>query len=380
MQTEEQNNTTTSSDEIDLIEVIRYIWNGRWLIVKVTGIFIVLGLVIALTSQNQYKAEARLLPEVRDTQGGASALLRQFGGMGGFNLPAGAGAGADAIRPDLYPDVLKSTPFFIHLMEQPIKIREENYNVEEVDVLTYMTEYSEIFSFSGFFKKYTIRLPWTIMGWIRSEEGSDMPDLKRDIDFIDKLDKRQFSTLKILRNRISSGFNDRTGVISISAEFHDPIVSTQIANFAVKYLIDYITDYRIEKAQNDFAFVKERHSEKEEEFRQTQITLAEFRDANRNIATAAARAEEQRLQDNYNLAFNIYTGLSQQLEQARIKVQEQTPIIKILEPVQFPMERSRPNRLMILMVTIVIGLFISLVILLIKGVLTAFRNRVFNKS
>ncbi|TVR75430.1 MAG: LPS O-antigen length regulator, partial [Marinilabiliales bacterium] len=100
MTAENQNpnkSTTSASDEIDLIEVIRYIWDGRWLIIKVTGIFIVLGLVIALTSQNQYKAEARLLPEVRDTQGGASALLRQFGGLGGFNLPGGAGA--DAIRP-----------------------------------------------------------------------------------------------------------------------------------------------------------------------------------------------------------------------------------------------------------------------------------------
>jgi uncharacterized protein involved in exopolysaccharide biosynthesis len=62
--------TTTNSDEIDLIEVIRHIWNGRWLIAKVTGAFIVLGLIIAFTSTEQFKAEARLLPEIKDTRGG----------------------------------------------------------------------------------------------------------------------------------------------------------------------------------------------------------------------------------------------------------------------------------------------------------------------
>jgi LPS O-antigen subunit length determinant protein (WzzB/FepE family) len=61
MEAENQNVTNnTASDEIDLIEVIRHIWDGRWLIVKVTGIFIVIGLIIAFTSQEKYKAEARL--------------------------------------------------------------------------------------------------------------------------------------------------------------------------------------------------------------------------------------------------------------------------------------------------------------------------------
>ena len=137
-----QNNNIKAdpNDEIDLIEVIRHIWNGRWLIAKVTGIFIIIGLVIAITSPNQYKAEARLLPEAQDAQGGASSLLRQFGGLGGlggFNLPGGV-TGADAIRPDLYPDVLKSTPFFIDLMGHTLRVRKEQ-NVKEIDVLTYLT-------------------------------------------------------------------------------------------------------------------------------------------------------------------------------------------------------------------------------------------------
>ena len=362
MEAENQNvNNTTSSDDIDLIEVIRCIWDGRWLIVKVTSIFIVLGLVIALTSQNQYKAEARLLPEVRDTQaGGASALLRQFGGLDLFSLP---GSGGDAIRPDLYPDVLKSTPFFVDLMRQNLKVRNDG-NVDEIDVLTYLTESSGGFSLTGIIKKYTIGLPGTIIGWFRSddkeEQSSSEPQIFTDISH---LNQKQFAALKNLRSNINASMDQRTGVITISAEFSDPFISAQIADFSVKYLTDYITEYRIEKAQKDLQFVIERHAEKEREFLQAQETLAQFRDANRNIVTAAARTEEQRFQDQYNLAFNVYNSLAQQLEQARIKVQEETPVIKILEPVQVPNERSKPSRSLIMVISVFLGGFLGLGVL-----------------
>ena len=353
----EQNHppSTTSSDEIDLIEVIRYIWDGRWLIIKVTGIFIVIGLIIALTSQNQYKAEARMLPEAQDAQGGASALLRQFGGLGGFSMPGGSGA--DAIRPDLYPDVLKSTPFFVDLMAQTIKVRNDG-NVQEIDVLTYLTESSGGFSLTGLIKKYTIGLPGTIIGWFRSDDKENQSSSESQIfTGISHLNQDEFEAVKKLRNRINASIDQRSGVITISAEFNDPLITAQIADFAVKYLTGYITEYRIEKAQKDLQFVIERHSEKEKEFHQAQQILAQFRDANRNIVTAAARTEEQRLQDQYNLVFNVYNSLAQQLEQARIKVQEETPVIKLIEPVLVPMQRSKPNRAYILMVSILMGVF-----------------------
>jgi uncharacterized protein involved in exopolysaccharide biosynthesis len=356
MQTETQKPdqpSPTTSDEIDLIELIRHIWNGRWLIVKVTGVFIIIGLIIALTSPNQYKAEARLLPEVRDTQaGGASALLRQFSGMGGFNMPGMSGA--DAIRPDLYPDVLKSTPFFVDLLGHTIKVRQEN-SVEEIDVLTYLTN-SDGFSLTGIIKKYTIGLPGTIIGWFRSSENENQSSSESGIlDNINQLNQIEFDIIKDLRNRINAGIDQRSGVISISAEFPDPFIAAQIADFAVKYLIEYITLYRIEKAQKELLFVKERHEEKKSEFHQAQQVLAIFRDANMNIITASARTEEQRLQDQYNLAFNVYNGLAQQLEQARIKVQEETPVIQLLEPVQVPVEKSKPRRSLIMAISIFLG-------------------------
>ncbi len=345
----------STTDEIDLIEIIRHIWNGRFLIVKVTLAFMVLGLIIAFTSTEQFKSEARLLPEIKDTRGGASALLRQFGGLGGLNLPGQEGA--DAIRPELYPDVLKSTPFFVHLMEQPVTLQQGSERTE-ITVFNYLDEHMGG-GFLSFVEKYTIGLPGTIMKAIRGSqtEESTPPVLAGEIPH---MTQAQFEATKTLRDRISAGIDQRSGVISISAEFPDRRVAAQIAQYSVEYLTDYITEYRIQKAQKDLEFIKERHNERKQEFHQAQINLAHFRDANRNIVSAAVQTEEQRLQDQYNLAFNVYNGLAQQLEQARIKVQEETPVIKVLEPVSVPVERSKPRRGMVMVVTVFLGVIVGL--------------------
>ena len=347
-----KNKTNNSSDEIDLIELIRHIWKGRWLIVKVTGLFVVFGLLIAFLSRVEYKSEARMLPEITDTRGGTSSLLRQFGGLGGLNIPLAEGA--DAIRPELYPDVLKSTPFFMDLIEHNIKVY-NNGELQDIGVLAYVENHMGG-GVSGVIKKYTIHLPWTVLGWFKSEETESGKSRVRFFDGnIKMMNKTDYDVIKILRDRINANANQRTGVITITAEFPDPVVAAQIADFAVKYLTDYITEYRVGKVRKDLEFVKERHAEKEKEFHQAQLALAKFRDANINIISAAARTEEQRLQDQYNLAFNVYNTLAQQLEQARIKVHEETPVIQILEPVQVPVEKSKPRRALILVIAVFIG-------------------------
>lgn len=342
----------TSSDEIDLIELISHIWNGRWLIAKVTVAFFVLGLLVSFTSTVLYRAEAKLLPEIRDTRGGASSLLRQFGSLSGLSVAEGA----DAIRPDLYPDVLKSTPFFAGLMEHSIIIKDDG-KIKNVPVLIYLDEHMPS-SFWGGVIKYTIKLPWTVMGWIKgsgTEEGS-FGGLSTHIS---EMTQKQFEAIKTLRERIGAGIDQKSGIITVNSEFSDPRVAAQITQYAVDYLKEYITEYRIQKAQKDLVFVEHRYEEKKQDFHNAQLVLARFRDANRNIISAAAQTEEQRLQDQYNLAYNVYNGLAQQLEQARIKVQEETPVIKVLEPVQVPVQRIKPRRTLILVVFTFLGAFLA---------------------
>lgn len=366
-----QNFQNNPSDDIDLIEVIRNIWANRRFVFKVTGVFIVFGLILALTLKNQYKSEVRLLPEDRDSFGGVSQLLQQFGGLGGLSLPMGENS--DAIRPQLYPDVLKSTPFFKYLMEKNIE-KETKQGIKELSVYTYMKEYVSS-SFLETFIKYTIRLPWTLLDWLkeRSSEGGAEKSIYNEK--IQHMTMDQYEVYKALRKRVNASINLRSNVISLSSEFPDPYVAAQIAEYAVEYLTTYITLYRIEKAQLDLEFIQKRHVEKEKEFRQAQNSLARFRDNNVNIISAAAQSEEQRLEDQYNLAFNIFNNLSQQLERALIKVQEETPVIQKLEPAQVPLEKSKPKRSLILIISGFFGGVIGITLIFVKKYWIGIRSR-----
>lgn len=353
-----KNPSQDSSNEIDLIELIRHLWDNRKLILKITGAFIALGLIIAITSPKQYKVEVRMLPESKSSTGGASALLSQLGGLGGFSMPLAQGA--DAIGPMLYPDVLKSTPFYLELLGHKVTYK-TNDETLDITVFEYLNNYTKS-SLMGVVKKYTIGLPWTILGWIRVDKELE-ESITSSPSQITQISKKQFNAIRNLQDKISANIDQKNGVISISTEFGDPFITAQIANFSVGYLTTYITEYRVEKAKTDLQFIQDRYVEKEKGYLKAQENLAQFRDANRNVQSAAARTEEERLNNTYTLAFNVYNGLAQQLEQAKIKVQEETPVIKILEPVKVPVERSKPKRSLILFVAAFIGGFLSLVLI-----------------
>ena len=78
-------------------------------------------------------------------------------------------------------------------------------------------------------------------------------------------------------------------------------------------------------------------------------------------------AEYQNLQNEMNIAFEVYRGLATQLEQARISVKERTPVFSVLEPVQIPLDKSEPKRKIILILSFALGAFVSITIVLIKN-------------
>jgi uncharacterized protein involved in exopolysaccharide biosynthesis len=259
-------------------------------------------------------------------------------------------------------------------MEYKVIVNLKN-GTQEVNVFDYVDDHMSA-SFWGIVKKYTIRLPWTIKAWFTPvSQNESLPALNGEIP---QMNQAQFEAMKKLKDRIGTGIDQRSGVISISAEFPDRMVAAQVAQFAVDYLTEYITEYRIQKAKIDFEFTQKRTAEKEREFRQAQEALAQFRDANRNIISATVQTEEQRLEDQYNLAFNVYNGLAQQLEQARIKVQEETPVIKILEPVSVPVERSKPKRGMVVAIFIMIGILSGIGLVIGKQIYSTVKVKIVN--
>lgn len=351
---EEWDDRQGSEDEIDLVELAKHIWDRRMFIAKVTGVFVVIGLLIALLMPKEYQTSATLLPEAQSSSSMAGSLLQQYGGLlgmsGGLALEE-----EGTIPPQLYPQIVQSLPFQIELLNKEVTFAEPDTTT------TVYNFFDEIYTPSVFSyaMEYTIGLPGKIIGLFK-EEAPEQPLPKGfETDSIISVTKDQMAIIENMRERVSVSLDEESGVLTLTAEMPDPKAAAQVGQMSIELLKEYVTGYRTEKAMQDLEFAQEQLEQAEERFREVQARLAEFRDSNLNLVTAKAQTQEQRLESEYDLAFSIYTGIAQRVEQAKMAVQEQTPVVSVLQPVKVPL-KDVVSGFTILFVTAILGLLVSL--------------------
>ena len=163
-----------------------------------------------------------------------------------------------------------------------------------------------------------------------------------------------------MRERVTANLDEESGIITISAIMNEPELSAQVVKYAFFELTNYLTEYRTEKVLLDLNFIAEQLTEAELRFKEAQIQLAEFMDANQGVVSARMKIEEQRLNSEYNITFSVYNSLTQQLEDAKIKVQETTPLFKVLEPIHIPVN-DQMSGIKVLIFFIIISFVASVV-------------------
>ena len=97
------------------------------------------------------------------------------------------------------------------------------------------------------------------------------------------------------------------------------------------------------------------------------MKLASFRDENRYISTEKLKTQEQILNSEFTLAFNLYSTLSQQHEQSKIKLQELKPNITTVEPILIPIRKDTPKRKLIVVVTVFLVVISRILYLIYKN-------------
>ena len=344
--------------EIDLIELAQKVWAERKLVFKACGIAVIVALVVAFSIPKEYATSVTLAPETGGKS--ASGSIGALASMAGINL--GGGGSGDVLSPTVYPKILSSVPFQKELMQTEIKFEDYEQPVRLLDY--YTNEEYKKFSLLGAIKKYTIGLPGLILGAFRSEE--EAPSLPASADSgIQTLTKEEDDCKKILAGQVSLTVNDKEGYISLSASMPEAVAAAQLAYKVQTMLQKYITEFKIEKARANLEFIEERYADAKAEFEQKQEELAQFRDANRNFASAVARTTEERLSNEYSVVLGVYSELAKQREQANIQVKEDTPIFAVVEPVTVPTERSKPKRALICVAFTFLGGFCGIGLVLV---------------
>jgi LPS O-antigen subunit length determinant protein (WzzB/FepE family) len=343
-------------EEVDLIEVFKKIWAERKTIYITVGICFFIGIVIILGTPKSYVSQTKLLAEVSSKSGSGLGQLAGLAGMAGINL--GGTSGAEALSVDLYPEIVKSTPFLIEVMSQ--KVTESKTN-KTITVAEYLDEYTKP-SLVAVIMSYTIGLPGKIIGAFnkKKEEGSLIPNISSGAL---KLTSKQAAIAGMLEKCISvkmdDGVESGSNILTVSIETQDPNVSAQMTDSVVACLKRYIINYHTGKAKKDLEFVTTQYNDAKAKFYTIQQTLATHKDQNLNIILASVNTSTERLQMEYTLASNVYNTLAQQFEQAKLKVQEHTPVFTVIEPATIPLKKNKPKSSLILIAMIFLGGFIG---------------------
>lgn len=367
------------ADQIHLSDLFLAIWDSRKTIAVITGCFIVYGILLSLSASEEYTSSATMMPNIEQRSQLPSAL-QQFSGLLGSGITQGASG--DEINIMLYPDIIFSKPSMYNLIYEDIYVAELD---STVSVKEYMLEHQTSGTMeivTGALLKYTVHLPITILSamkdlvsWVFSGSTADETEYQKarqgsfsepdklpgaaDTNF--RLTFDEYVFISEMEGRISTNHITETGLFTIEVRMPDPEIAAKVAESVINYLTDYIIEYRTERLVRNLNFTEERYKEIESEFLKAQEKLAEFRDRNVNIATARAMSEEQRLQSEYQMKFDLYTGIAQQREEARFRLLQETPVFKVLEPVSVPTTRSSPQRALMVILFAMLGFVVSLV-------------------
>lgn len=323
--------------EIDLMEYARKLWASRKLLLKVAGIAAIVGVIIALGTPKTYTANVTLAPESGKSGGGGLSGIASMLGVGGLSMSSDA----DAFNVTLYPDVVSSTPFIIDLLDTEVKQLE---NENDTTLAGYLKEGT-----SSSLIGTIVSLPFKAIGAVMSIFSSD-DDKENDNQDINpfQLTKEQDNIVNGLRKLVVANVDKKTGVTSISVTMQDPLVCAIVADTVVTKLQEFITGYRVNKAQEDCKYWEQLHEERKNDYYEKQQNYARYTDGNQGISRESVKIEQARLENEMNIAYQVYSQVATQLQMARAKVQEAKPVFAVVEPATVPLKPSGTSRKMIL--------------------------------
>lgn len=345
----EMNKDIYEDEGIDVAALFARLWKHRGLIVRWCLAGVVLGLIVGFSIPKTYKAKAVFTPE---TQQRIGAGVSSIASMMGVSLDNSM----DAIDVEMYPDVVASTPFLFNLLD--LQVSTKNGKLD-TDLTDYVLNHQKKAWWS-----HIISAPFKLIGLILpdKEEAADTAAL-----VMTNLPKDERRVMKFLRKNIHILVDKKTGMTSMSIQMQDPYVAAQVLEAIVENLKRYVSDYRTSKARQDVENLTVICEERRQDYYEAQQAYAKYSDSNKNVVLNSTKAEAQRLQQEMNLAYQVYSQVATQLEGARIKVQQDKPVFAVLEPVTVPYKKSAPSKAKILVLfTLLSGCLASAWVLFLK--------------
>ena len=327
------NNQNDDEVEIDLMDLLRKVIGIRKKVYKAAGIGLVIGVIVAISIPKQYTVEVTLSPEMgNNKEGGLSGLAASFLGSG-----VSMGEGTDALNASLSADIVSSTPFLLELSNIKVPVS----GSEKISLSSYLDEESSPWW------SYVIGFPGMVIGGVKSlfieDEDESIFSDKASQGTIE-LSKKESQKIESLKKKIVASVDKKTSMTSVTATFQDSKIAAVVADSVVKKLQEYIIDYRTSKSKEDCLYLEKLFKERQQEYYVAQKKYADYMDSHDNIILQSVRTEQERLQNDMSLAYQVYSQVASQLQVARAKVQEEKPVFAVVEPAVVPLYPSGTSR------------------------------------
>ncbi len=326
MDMEEKKIEVLEESSIDFGKIFKDLLKHKKLYYKVLPVAFILAAIYALSLPNYYSCTVKLAPELGanvKAGGGLASLASSFG----VNL-GGAQQGADAINPMLYPDLMNSVDFKTSLFEIQVTREEDQKTFTYFDYL--MNEQ---------------KAPWwsQAMKAVFSMFNDQSSMVNEKVDPF-KLTKEQTEIVKDIDKNVVCDVDKKTMVITINVTDQDPLICATMADSVKTRLQKFITEYRTSKARVDLEYNQKLYGEAKAKYEQARERYAAYSDSHRNATSQAGQTKEADLQNEMNMQQQIYQQVVAQLQQAEMKVQQETPAFTTLQSATVPVRKTGPKR------------------------------------
>ena len=345
---QENPNTTPYYDdesEIDIMELISKLWKNRSMIIKWCIAGAIIGLVVGFSIPKTYTASVTLAPEMQQkTSNGVNSIAT----MMGVNL----NNSVDAISVEMFPDVVHSTPFIFELFDLPVTFKHKD-TVVSTTLLDYMLEYQKNPWWTPI-----IQFPFKVLGWFidlvtpgyEEDEESGCGTLNPN-----NLPKKERGVVKFFAENIMVNVDKKSFKTQMSIEMQDPFVVATVMEAITENLKDYMSDYRTSKARQDVENLEVICQQRKADYYKAQQAYANYIDSNKNVSLQSVQVERERLQQEMNLAYQVYSQVATNLEGTRIQAEQAKPVFVVINPVMVPLKKSSPSKVKILAVLILLA-------------------------
>ena len=333
--------------EVDVMELLLKLLKNWKFILIWCGVAAVLGIVIAFSTPKVYTVSAKLAPELVSK---ASSAMSSLASMLGANVNMTT---SDALYPELYPDIISSSPFVTDLFSVEVQYNDKQTGkLETVDYYTYLKEHTRSAWWNA-----VLAAPFKAVGWfvgLFREKPEPAEEGYSELNPYE-LTAEQSRIAKAISSNVTIDVDNKTYVMTLTVSSQSPYVSKKIADTVIEMLQEYVTDYRTQKARKDLEYYEELTAESKTDYYAAQQKYARYVDANKGVVLQSVMVEQERLQNEMRLAYQLYNSCAQQLQVCKAKVQQDTPVFVVLRPPVLPLHASKPRKMTIIVAFIFLG-------------------------